>query len=189
MIPTFVNNGYSLTPSQTLQEIPNQGSYQGGTSGTPHQQQTQLQANRGFASYAPPLPSSAGTPTLGHMVPQRLPTLNVTSTTLPQRPIAATVIVPPSATTRAEPLGPPPRSASSAGSFTDDRRGSGLYSNDRQYTEDKRLGGHDHDRDRDRDWDRRDPGLTRDPRKDPSRAYDRHRDQGWGSRGRGGHRG
>ncbi|KAF8837162.1 hypothetical protein BDN67DRAFT_973331 [Paxillus ammoniavirescens] len=191
-VPTFVNNGYTHTSSQVPQGsgvgvAPNQGTYQGGISGT----QTQLQANshplppNGFSSLAPP-PLSSGAPTPVVLQP-RLPGLG---TTLPQRPMIITA--PPSASIRAEPLYPPPTSASSTGSFTDDRRGPGLYSSDRRRDlEERKSGGHDYDRDRDRDRgrDRSDSSFTRDPRRDPSRTHDRHRDDGWGSRGRGGYKG
>ncbi|KIJ19326.1 hypothetical protein PAXINDRAFT_96729, partial [Paxillus involutus ATCC 200175] len=187
-VPTFVNNGYTHTLSQIPQGsgvgvIPNQGTYQGGTSGT----QTQLQANpyppapNGFSSLPPPpLSSGASTPVV---LQPRLPGL---STTLPQRPMITTA--PPSTSFRAEPLYPPPASASSTGSLTDDRRGPGLYSNDRRRDPEERKFDYDRDRDRDRGRDRSDSSFTRDPRRDPSRTHDRHRDDGWGSRGRGGYR-
>ncbi|KIJ67382.1 hypothetical protein HYDPIDRAFT_37917 [Hydnomerulius pinastri MD-312] len=174
VVTGLVNSGFNPTSSQipcgngVLQH--NQGIHPGGTQ---YQQQTQPQANLHQPNQIHgPHPSSA------HSIPPKPPAANGTvhhgSHSLPQRPVAP--IGPVNTSTRAEPLGPPPKSASSTGSLIDDRRGGGSFPSDR----------HDRDWDRDRDMHRRDSSHARDPRRDPSWNRDRHRDGGWGSRGRGG---
>ncbi|KAF9233059.1 hypothetical protein BU15DRAFT_80524 [Melanogaster broomeanus] len=169
---------------------PNQGPYQIGTSGTQDQHQRPPQSNhhpnQGFGPYSPLPPSLPNPPTLAlHLRPPSVIGTGTASNaplSLPRRPTATAGT--PSTSTRAEPLGPPPRSGSSTGSFTDERRGPGSYNTDKQSFDERRSGGHDHERDRQRDT--HDTSYTRDPRRELYSG--RPRDGGWGPRGRVGHR-
>ncbi|KAH7886787.1 hypothetical protein F5I97DRAFT_1050037 [Phlebopus sp. FC_14] len=170
-VPGFVNSAYSDTPPQlTLaQRISVETSHLGGSQPVPPHGPHQTRMHTASQ------PAPASVLSFGGQTREQRPlvassTTTIGSRTLPQRPTS--VAAPPRTSMRAEALGQPPQLASSAGS--EDRRSSSqasfAYDRRRSY-DDRRRDIYDHGKDRDR----RDLAWR-----------ERHRDAGWGGRGRGG---